>query len=99
MSKDPLSEETIYDETGVKSANQKINLHELIIYRLIDDDKKQLFVYDGDYTLILVDKIVRLCKGNPEECGTNNSLRNNACKYIVLKKRIRNKFVATHTIY
>ena len=76
-----MSEVVFYNATGGKSDRQKRTLHELTLQTLKDEDKEHLFVHDGDYTLMLVNGSLLLCKGNPEQCGTNNSLRNNMCKY------------------
>ena len=60
----------------VEQDRQKRTLHELSLQSVNESQKTHLFVYDGVFTLLLEEgKKLFLCKGTPDECGRNESLR------------------------
>ena len=100
-----MGEVIFHNAAGKESDIQKKALEELTLQSLKDKDKEHLFVHDGDYTLMLVNGSLQLCIGSPDKCGTNNSLRNNACTYVVLTTDPRGQYwffqnyLATHAIH
>ena len=75
-----LNDVRIFNESGkeIPKIEQKQTLHELTLQTMNKDEKKHLFVYDGEFTLMLNvsedgGKRLWLCKGKPEECETNKT--------------------------
>ena len=71
----------VHDRNGLELEGQKKKrtLHELSLQTMTNSQKNNLFVYDGEFTLLLDNgKNLLLCKGNAHECTNNDSSQTNA---------------------
>ena len=73
----------VHDHNGIEldGKKKKRTLHELSLQTMDHTQKNHLFVYDGEFTLLLDKsdgKSLMLCKGNAQECGKNDSSQRNA---------------------